>query len=150
MIEVSRASPQDADLLAIRAEDLAEIALYGMPMSPAEGLRKSIASSPEAWKAIDPSTGEVFSIFGVGEAFSPEGVVRIPWMVSSETVSKFGRDCVRIGRAVRRNLQQQAARGAIVKNYISKAAVKNRAFVERVGYVITHVPDSPFDLFGLP
>lgn len=139
----------DADQIDIRAEDLAEIALYGSAISPQEGIRRSILCSPEAWTARDPKTGEVVAIFGVGEGHTAEGIVRSPWLISSEGLRRHGRDAIRIGRAVRENLQKQVKRGAIVRNYISKQAHANRAFVERVGYVIEHVPDSPFDIFRL-
>jgi hypothetical protein len=142
----SRASPKDASLIDIRPEDLAEIALYGLPVSPAEGIARSIAMSPEAWTARDAKTGEVVAIFGVGD----HGSVKSPWLISSEGLRRHGRDALRIGRAVRNNLQRQADCGVVIKNYVSKQAAANRAFIERVGYVIEHIPDSSFDLFHLP
>lgn len=131
---------EDAEGLTLRAEDAAEVALWGEQPGPA--LVRSIRNSLGAHTVRD-SEGQVVAIFGFSET---EDALH-PWLLSSPLVHRHGREALRVGRDL---LDEMRWSDKLICNWVGKDARRNRAFVKALGFRIVPTPGSPFDFFFLP
>lgn len=133
-------TPDDAYEMVLRAEDAAEVALWGV--GPALSLAESISGSTSAHTARD-AEGRVVSIFGLARG---DGVIH-PWMLSSDLVEAHPVTAIRMGRELVKLLHEAQP---LACNWVGKEAHRNRAFIKSLGFVIVPTPGSPFDFFFLP
>ncbi|NCT81910.1 MAG: hypothetical protein GXC94_02090 [Comamonadaceae bacterium] len=131
--------------MELRQEDLEELRLY--PNSdPERQLLQSIELSAEATTVLDKD-GNVITVVGIAE--DPSGERAYPWMLSSALIEKHAKDAVRAGLSLVA-AWRLGYPDKLLCNYIGKTSLRNRAFIQRLGFRIVPAPSGDFDFFYLP
>jgi hypothetical protein len=136
----SPATLTDVDELVLREEDAGEVS---------EGWRehvKGVVDEGGVWAYRDPS-GALAGLFGMVRV---DDRTISPWLLCSDVAGRHGKDVMRIAREYVAALREFANAGNFVFNHIPKHSLRNRAFVEHLGFRIVASPDGSMDLFYLP
>ncbi len=141
MIHEAPATLADVAELVLRQEDSKEVSEGWR-----EHLAATLADSPTV--AYRDASGALLGLFGL---VWMDGRTVSPWLLCSEAAEDHSRDVLRMAKRWVSILREGALRGGFIFNHIPKDSVRNRAFIQHLGFRIVPSPGNDrFDLFYLP
>ena len=141
VVEIRPATVADALALVLRQADREEVeALTGR--DPREALVASVERSASAWAGL--ANGELVCLFGV-VPMTLVGVTGIPWLLGSESVTRYGRPFLRRNRIWLREMLREFP---VLRNVVDARNAVSIRWLAWLGF--TFGTPQPMGVRGLP